>query len=130
MRHRFIYFFAAVLTIVVGISARAVKDLLPQWINLWLGDLLYAVMMYFIVAAAFARSSLKVKAITALCICFCIELSQLYRAEWINAVRATLEGRLILGSGFLWSDLIAYTTGVALAYYFDLKVVYRKKSTA
>jgi len=29
-------------------------------------------------------------------------------------VRGTLPGRLVLGAGFLWSDLVCYTAGVLL----------------
>jgi len=44
-----------------------------------------------------------------------VELSQLYQGDWINGVRGTLPGRLILGQGFLWSDLIAYAVGIGTA---------------
>ena len=43
------------------------------------------------------------------------EFSQLYRAPWIDAVRATRLGALVLGQGFLWSDLWCYAAGVTLA---------------
>ena len=42
------------------------------------------------------------------------ELSQLYQAAWINQIRATTIGRLVLGSAFSWLDLLAYTVGVGL----------------
>ena len=40
-----------------------------------------------------------------------IELSQLYHALWIDAIRNTTLGGLIIGFGFLWSDLVCYTIG-------------------
>lgn len=40
------------------------------------------------------------------------ELSQLYHAPWIDGLRATRLGGLVLGFGFLWSDLIAHAAGV------------------
>src|SRR5207237_49913 len=43
-----------------------------------------------------------------------IEVSQLYHAPWIDAIRRTLPGALVLGYGFLWSDLVCYAAGVAL----------------
>jgi VanZ family protein len=45
-----------------------------------------------------------------------IELSQLYHAEWIDAIRHTTLGGLILGFGFLWSDVICYTIGAAMGF--------------
>ena len=44
-----------------------------------------------------------------------IETSQLYHAPWIDAIRRTRPGALVLGYGFLWSDLACYAAGVALA---------------
>ena len=43
-----------------------------------------------------------------------IELSQLYHAPWIDSIRHTTLGGLILGFGFLWSDLACYAVGVGL----------------
>lgn len=54
--------------------------------------------------------------IISLLICYCIELFQLYQAEWIITVRKTLFGRYVLGQGFLWSDLFAYTFGITIAF--------------
>ncbi|MCA9011825.1 MAG: DUF2809 domain-containing protein [Planctomycetaceae bacterium] len=33
---------------------------------------------------------------------------------WLDSLRQTILGRLILGFGFLWSDLLCYTAGVAI----------------
>ncbi len=55
-------------------------------------------------------SSKKVALISILT-CFLIEFSQLYQAEWINEIRKTRLGGLILGFGFLWSDLVSYAVG-------------------
>ena len=40
-----------------------------------------------------------------------VELSQLYHAPWIDSIRQTTLGGLILGFGFLWSDLACYAVG-------------------
>lgn len=130
MKFKVIYFFTVIITILCGILVRAKKEWFPQWVNLWLGDFLYAFMMYFIVALLCRNTiPLKTKAIIAVLICYCIELSQLYQAEWINAVRGTLPGRLVLGNGFLWTDLAAYTAGIAAAFCVDILWIKRVKTT-
>ena len=53
-------------------------------------------------------------ALTALSFAWAVEFSQLYHAPWIEALRATLPGRLILGSTFNWPDLPAYAIAIAL----------------
>ena len=45
---------------------------------------------------------------------FAVEFSQLLNFEWLKAVRSTFIGHMLLGQGFLWSDLLSYTIGVAL----------------
>lgn len=43
-----------------------------------------------------------------------VELSQLYHAPWIDSIRHTTLGGLLLGFDFVWSDLACYAVGVAL----------------
>lgn len=92
---------------------------LPQFVALYAGDTLWALMAFITVAfAAPAWSTIRV-GIAALVISFGVELSQLYHAPWIDAVRATWLGGLALGYGFLWSDILCYSVGVGLAWPLD-----------
>ncbi len=52
-------------------------------------------------------------------LCYCIEFSQLYQGEWINELRKTLFGRYVLGQGFLWSDILAYTFGILFIFFIE-----------
>ena len=47
---------------------------------------------------------------------YCVEFSQLIRWPWLVEFRSTTIGHLMLGQGFLWSDLIAYMIGIQLFY--------------
>ena len=58
-------------------------------------------------------------AITSLLICYAIEFLQIYQGEWMIELRKTLFGRYVLGQGFLWTDIIAYTFGVAIAFFVE-----------
>lgn len=59
----------------------------------------------------------------ALAISFGVELSQLYHDTRIDGIRQTLFGRLILGSGFDWLDLVAYGVGVGVVSMLDTWVL-------
>lgn len=59
----------------------------------------------------------------ALIFCFCIEFLQLYKTEWLLAIRRTTLGHYVLGQGFLWSDLVFYTLGIAIAFLIDFNLV-------
>ncbi|MEZ4826054.1 MAG: DUF2809 domain-containing protein [Bacteroidia bacterium] len=77
----------------------------------YLGDVLYTVMYYFILAFLFpSMKPLKVAVISIL-FCYGIELTQLHKGEWIVTLRSYKLGGLILGYGFRWSDLVCYAIG-------------------
>lgn len=61
----------------------------------------------------------------ALLVSFTVELSQLYQAPWITAVRSYRIGHLVIGSGFDGMDLVAYAIGVVVAFVFDLRFMSR-----
>jgi hypothetical protein len=83
-------------------------------------------MVFFGVAFLFPRWSTRIVAIATVVFCFGIELSQLYHAPWIDRVRATTLGGLILGFSFVWSDLLCYTVGVAIGVLIDGRFVRRR----
>jgi len=64
--------------------------------------------------------------VVALLFCYFIEVSQLYHSIWIDIIRDTRIGGLILGRGFLWSDLISYSIGVALGAKLERLIFYQK----
>jgi hypothetical protein len=83
------------------------------------GDTFWAIMVYFLFRIIFVHKSLHLAIYLSFVFCFCIELSQLYQADWINTIRGSLLGSLILGKGFLPEDLIRYSIGIVLAYLLD-----------
>lgn len=127
-KKRLIYILAIVLTIAAGLFVRSKKAWFPDMINLYAGDVLYAFMMYYVVCFIFINKNIMFRAITGLLICYAIELSQLYQADWVNAIRQTLPGKLILGSGFLYSDLLAYFIGILAATTVDYLFIYNSTS--
>jgi hypothetical protein len=59
---------------------------------------------------------LKVVAAVALVHSFVVEFSQLLTIPRLVSFRRTFLGHMMLGQGFLWIDLIAYTIGVLCIY--------------
>jgi len=113
-RNRYIYILLIGITIAAGLASRRYAHTLPQWAELYMGDALWALMVYFIFGFLFNKKSAMVIALLAIGFSFGIEISQLYHAAWIDAIRATRIGGLVLGFGFLWSDLLCYTVGVSV----------------
>ncbi|WP_229263524.1 ribosomal maturation YjgA family protein [Cohnella cholangitidis] len=88
---------------------------LPDFIASHFGDALWAAMVYFGVRMLFVNKSLYWAMIASLIFCFAIEFSQLYQASWINGIRNTLVGGLVLGKGFVAADLVRYSVGVLIS---------------
>lgn len=97
---------------VLGIASRKFGDYLPKFISSYAGDVLWALMVFWGFGFLFARTPTVKIMLAALAFSYLIEFSQLYQADWINALRQTTLGGLVLGFGFLWSDLVCYTIGV------------------
>lgn len=113
-RNRLRYFFIIIFVVLLGLFSRS--RFTPEIIYPYIGDAFYALMMYFIVAFLRPASSPKTVFLAALAICFAIEFSQLYQADWLNHIRSNKIGALVLGHGFLWSDLLAYLFGALVGF--------------
>ena len=113
------YLLAIILTILAGLGSRAYAGPGAAFIRLYVGDVLYATLFYWCFRWLMPARPKHWAAVCALAFCWVIELGQLYQAPWIDGLRATLLGRLVLGAGFLWSDFPCYTLGAALGWLLD-----------
>ena len=116
-----------ILTVTLGLFSRS--GYLPDFLYGYLGDALYALMFFFIIGFVFPKFSTIKVALIALSFCFAIEISQFYHAEWIDTIRQTRIGGLVLGFGFLWSDLLSYTFGVITGALLERAVLLKFNST-
>lgn len=118
-RNRLLYATFTIIVIILGLSSRKLAFALPALLNDYLGDALWALMIFIGFGFLFPKIETKKLAFISLIFCYGIEMSQLYHAEWIDNIRATTLGGLVLGYGFLWSDLVAYTIGVGVGFLFE-----------
>ena len=126
IRSRVVYAWLTVATIALGLASRRFGASVPA-VRLYAGDALWAATVYFAAATIWPRARIAHLAIGALFFSFAIETSQLYHAPWIDGIRSTRVGALVLGFGFLWNDLVCYTAGVAAAALVDLLVSRRRR---
>jgi hypothetical protein len=117
MKKRLIYIFFAAITIAIGLLSRTFID--HPCIRPYLGDVLYATMSYFLWSAVLPKLKPKSIWLISIVFCFSIEFLQLYQAAWIVEIRSYKLGALILGSGFVFSDLICYVIGASMTFIFD-----------
>ncbi|MVM41828.1 DUF2809 domain-containing protein [Spirosoma sp. HMF3257] len=121
-RNRIVYGFLTISSMLLGLASRRfLGDV--SFVKDYVGDVLWALMVYF--GLAFLRNQWSIKAISLATFLFSlsIEISQLYHAPWIDNVRATRLGGLILGFTFVWSDLLCYSVGVGIGLFAELYLI-------
>lgn len=126
-RNRWIYAAFTILIIGLGLGSRAFSYVLPDTLNTYLGDSLWAAMIFTGCGFLFQKMKTMKTGLISLSFCFFIEITQLYHAEWIDRIRDTSLGGLVLGYGFLWSDIEAYTIGIAACTVIELLILEIKK---
>ncbi len=111
---RIIFFLSAVAVVFVGLASRRYQAVLPKFVGEYAGDTLWALMLSLLVSALLAGRTVTYRATISLVLAFLVEISQLYHAPWIDSIRNTTLGGLVLGFGFLWTDLVCYTVGIII----------------
>ena len=112
--NRLNYIILILLVLILGILSRKILG-----IPLFIGDVLYAVLIYFGFRFLIMDSKKSTSLLLSLLFCFGIEILQLVQIDWLIAIRKTTLGHYILGEGFLWIDLLCYVVGTLMAYYLD-----------
>lgn len=115
-RNRLIYAGFSVVTLVCGLATRPLRLVIGPGPAKNLGDALWAVLVYLLIAWTWRRQSSGRIAVATLAVSVAVEFSQMYHPPWLDAIRRTTLGGLVLGWGFAWGDLIAYATGIALCF--------------
>lgn len=116
---------AILATVLLGLATRKAPGLFPGFIAEYGGDTLYATLWVQLVGLVVWRDAvvrgrdLRATwqiALTALLVCFVVEFSQALDVAFLNVIRTTTLGALVLGRGFLASDLACYVVGSGLGW--------------
>ena len=108
---RIFYLSGIAVLIALGLLSRRVK-----FVPAACGDALWAMMVYCCFRIVLISKPMIISAVAALITSFAIEFSQMLTPDWLVKSRSTFLGHMLLGQGFLWSDLLAYTIGIAVIY--------------
>ncbi|MCX8107816.1 MAG: DUF2809 domain-containing protein [Verrucomicrobiae bacterium] len=113
-RPRGLYALLTIFVLAVGLVWRSAVLNLPEFVSKYGGDVLWSMFVFLVVALLLPRRTTTVGAVVARIVSAAVEFSQLYHAPWIDAVRASRIGALVLGTKFNPPDLIAYAVGICL----------------
>lgn len=111
MNKRLTSLFVLTCLIFLGLCSRK-----TQYIPAETGDALWAMAVFAFLRVLYPRMTILRTTVISLSISFAVEFSQLVHFPWSDAFRNTWIGHMLLGQGFLWEDLVAYTIGIILMY--------------
>lgn len=124
-----IYLIIMVLLVALGLPSRTMRNSLPPWYVQYFGDYLWAMLIFFGLALIRPRwGTLKVLTAAILFTCV-IEVTQLFHPPWLQYLRSIKICALVLGHGFLWSDLVAYTLGISTGAILEWLILTRRAAT-
>jgi len=110
-KRRWGYLVALAVVIILGLLSRRVAFLPKET-----GDALWAVALYCLYRLIWCKEVSRNIAWWSLLTAYAVEFSQLIQWDWLVRFRSTTIGHLLLGQGFQWKDIIAYTIGVIITY--------------
>jgi hypothetical protein len=101
-------------TIPIGLAVRLLPLGLPWFLYKYLGSILWAIALYWFLAAI--RSKLRPRAVAtiAIVIATLLELSRLIPIAPIDAFRLTFAGKILLGRYFSIKNIAAYILAITL----------------
>lgn len=103
------------VVIPLGLAVRYAPLHLSWFWSKYLGSALWAVAVYWLVAALLPKQKPTTLALIASCIALIVEFSRLVPEPHIDAFRLTLAGKLLLGRYFAWANIAAYLMAIAIA---------------
>lgn len=102
------------LVVVLGLGSRRLGHRLPSLVATYIGNTLWATAAFLGIGLILRGASTRRIAVLALVFSLMIEVSHLYHAPWIDAIRQTNLRGLALGFGFVWNDLACNAVDVGL----------------
>lgn len=102
------------LVVATGLGVRALRPDadIPFFVWKYAGSALWATALYLAIGLVAPRLGPIRTTILSGLIAVAVEFSRLLDFAWLDAFRATLAGRLLIGKVFALSNLLAYAAGI------------------
>jgi Protein of unknown function (DUF2809) len=116
------------ITIPVGLAIRLLPLGLPWFLYKYLGSLLWAVALYWFLAALLPKLRSRTIAALAITTATLLELTRLIPIAPVDAFRLTFAGKILLGRFFSIKNIVAYILAIVLAATLDHYFIAQTKS--
>lgn len=108
------YGISLAVTLAMGVATQFAGGANLEWIARQLGGTFYVLLWIFLALTAFPKWRAPLVCVGALLATMLIECMQLWHPAWLDALRSTRPGRLLLGSSFDCMDFPYYGLGCLL----------------
>lgn len=95
----------------LGLATKFYRGPGQAWLNDTFGGIPYEMFWMFLLAWFWPTARPVTIAFTVFLATCLLEFLQLWQPDWLQAIRATLPGRLVLGNTFTWGDFPYYVIG-------------------
>ena len=82
------------------------------------GDFLVVILLYYLVRTFYNASAAQV-AVGILLFSYVVEVLQYFQIVNLLGLKGNRPAEIIIGTGFSWGDILAYTLGIMLVYWVD-----------
>jgi len=127
-KRNFLLFLVLFLTVIAtGLFSRSQFIDRSSFLGKYSGDTLWGLMVFLGFCILFSKVETPIVALVSVIFSFSIEFSQLVQVDWLNELRQIKPVGLVLGYGFMWSDLLCYSIGIAFGCFLDLVLSSRRE---
>jgi hypothetical protein len=116
------------ITIPIGLAVRLLPLHLPWFLYKYLGSALWAIALYWFLAAILPKLPPRAVATLAITIATLLEFSRLIPIAPIDALRLTFAGKILLGRYFSVKNIAAYILAIALTAALDSSSHFRRQN--
>jgi len=115
------------ITIPIGLAIRLLPLGLPWFLYKYGGSVLWAIALYWLLAAILPKLRPQAVATLAIAIATLLELSRLIPIAPIDAFRLTFAGKILLGRFFSIKNIVAYIFAITLTATLDRAFIARHR---
>ena len=115
-------------TTIAGLIWRLAPLHLPFFFYKYGGSMLWAIAVYWLIAALLPRSTPPKLALLAALAAAAVEFSRLIHTPAFDAFRETLAGKLLLGRYFSLKNIAAYWLAIALTAWLDSRILHPNRT--
>ena len=115
-KYRNIILICLVFTVILGWATKFYEGRFSEWLNNSFSSIFYEAFWILLVIFIWPQLYPGWVAFWVFIVTSFLEFLQLWKPPFLQAIRATLIGRLLLGNTFVWWDFLYYILGCTLTW--------------